>query len=72
MKYDFWYSEKQKHCCDGTIDIPQYNNFINGVEYTECAERSKGIKSNWDDAIYLGVFEFKDIKIYPRQFCWVT
>ena len=35
MKYDFWYSEKQKHCLDyifPPVDKP--DTFIDGKEYT--------------------------------------
>ena len=68
MKYDFWYSEKQKHCLDyifPPVDKP--DTFIDGKEYTECFKHGKGHTHNWDDGIFIGTFDFNNISFKRRQ-----
>ena len=61
MEYDFWYSQKQKEIGDKLMSNGRFYVTINGMEYTECMAHSKNLKSNWDDAVFLGTFNDKDI-----------
>ena len=65
MKYDFWYSQKQKEVRDRIMPQERFNATINGMEYTECAAHYKLLKSNWDDAVFLGTFDDRDIVVSP-------